>query len=72
MDWLTRDDCFDLVAFEECDHAVAAIPDTVSGSPNFISFDLATGGQHDDGFASLPVSNSRSTCRHRIIGGSRV
>ncbi len=68
---LSRYDRFDLAAFQERDDAVAAIPDSVSRSPNFVSIDLPAAGQHYHGFAALPLSHAWSTGRNRI-GVARV
>ena len=38
---LLCDDCFDLIALQESDHSVAAIPEAVSGAPDLVSFDFA-------------------------------
>src|SRR5215208_2425270 len=69
---LFRHDRFDLVAFQESDHSVAAIPDAVFGAPDLVRIDLATAGQHDYGFAALSRSNAWSTRRDGIRGGARV
>ena len=58
---LTSDDCFDLVALEKCDEAVASIPDAVACAPNFVSLNLATTRQHDHRFAALSLSDAWST-----------
>ena len=59
---LLRYYCFDLIALQESDHSIAAVPDAVSGAPDLVSIDLAAAGQHDYGFAALSFSDSGSTC----------
>lgn len=41
---LFRYDCFDLIALQESDHSIAAIPNAVSGTPDLVSLNLAAAG----------------------------
>ena len=47
---LTIDDRLHAAGFEECDDAVFPVPDAIAGAPDFVSVDLDTAGQDDDGF----------------------
>jgi hypothetical protein len=42
---LLIDDRFYTILFEQGDHAVPPVPNTILGSPNFISLDLSTARQ---------------------------
>lgn len=68
----TRDDRFHLAAFEKRDHAVAAVPDSIFRSPDFVGFDFSTTHQHYHRFAALAGSQTWSTGRDWITRGACV
>ena len=68
----TRGNRLHLAAFEQRDHAVAAVPYTIFRSPDLVGFDFSAAGQHYYGFAALTVSHSWPTRRHWIARGACV